>query len=176
MGSYSRILNLVLLWLTTIASVVGILPQFHCVCASGTSSRGIVFSPLNPFGCCVGPCCVIQNENESSLAVGGRKTATQSRSCCLKSAEWKRISPKDTDTKLVQKGCKKELAAVQSTIASPLENHVGRVDFQVALRPFTFPIRHNDFVPPNDGYTHPPGSFECRPPIDLVISLCHLVI
>lgn len=168
-------LKLALLWLTTVASGLGVLPQFNCVCPNGKLNRINLISYALSTGCsCPTPCCQTEHRIESISSQTHEKHSSLTHACCAHDAEAK-SPPLSGGKKSPGKGCKKELVVIDSTTASSVDD-VSRIELQVASLPailhIPFGLRLAQCV---DSRSLINSSAPCPPP-DLVVVLRHLII
>ena len=164
------LLRVGLLWLTIVASVVGILPQFNCLCLNGDLKRISYLSVAIATDCC----CQSQAGVEIASSSNQRKDSPRIHSCCSEKSTVQ-TDPSENGKKCPDKGCKRELAVLDSVLTST-DSDLSRIDFQIAYLPVFSHVPQGCFVGlGNESFGLPFASKPCPPP-DLVISLCHLVI
>lgn len=174
MGSTPSLLQTGLLWLTTVASGLGVLPQFNCVCPNGKLNRISLISFAISTGCsCQSTCCKTLDWKESEFSLAHEKPASPA-TCCVHASETK-SPPSDSEKKCPGKGCKKELVVIDSTIASSADD-VSRIELQMASLPAILHIPHGLLVAQSFDSNRLFHSSDPCPPPDLVIVLRHLII
>lgn len=174
MGSAPNLLQSCLLWLTTVASGLGVLPQFNCVCPNGKLNRISLISFAISTGCsCQSTCCQTQDRKESGSSLTIEKPASPA-ACCVHASETK--SPTlDSGKKCPGKGCKKELVVIDSTTASSADD-LSRIELQASFLPLFLQIPPGLLVAQNYDSSRVFNSSDPCPPPDLVIALHRLII
>ena len=164
-----------LLWLTVVATVVGVLPQFNCVCPNGQLKRiSYLTVAFSPGCCCQTTCCQNQGRDELVSEIVSSQSKTNLHSCCSENLTPKSGSS-DNAKKCSGKGCKRELVVVDSAITSA-DNDINRFEHLVAsLAMFSHTPQSVFFRESRELARRPLSTGPCPPP-DLIISLCHLVI
>lgn len=175
MKSFWCYLKLSLLWMTTVASGFGVLPQFNCVCPNGKLNRFNLISYALSTGCsCQPTCCQTQDRIESVNTQPHEKHASLTHSCCAHDTEAK-SPPLGGGKKCPGNGCKKELVVIDSTTAVSADD-VSRIELHVASLPAISHIPHSFLFDQSCDSSRLFNSSDPCPPPDLVIVLRHLIV